>query len=98
MKTDSSARDHAPNTSAVRPSAHPEGWNGLDVLPHSGEPVDGLLASGEIVHAEWWGPCPPEMFKPGEWDGSGWGFEGSGLADFGRDAELIAWRPWSGAR
>ena len=74
----------------------PEGWNSLDVRAPEAEPVEGLLSNGTIVHAEWWGPVPQELYKPGEWDGSGWGFEGSCLPDFGRDAELIAWRPWSG--
>lgn len=76
--------------------AIPEGWNSLDEEALEAEPVEGLLSDGTVVHAEWWGPVPSEMCKPGEWDGSGWGFEGSGLENFGRDATLVAWRPWTG--
>lgn len=83
---------HSPLTTDAEPSV-PEGWRSLTELPDDEDAVQGLLADGTIVHAEWWPPVPEELWGKGGHDGSGWAFEAAGLPAFGRDAELIAWRP-----
>ncbi len=69
-----------------------EGWRSLDESPEDGADVEGLLASGAVVDAEWWGPVPEELWDSTNWDGSGWAWSAGGLPSWGAGEELIAWR------
>lgn len=63
-------------------------WMPTDTHPDEGDVCEGLLASGKIVQAEWWGPVPEELW--GQYgDGSGWAYEANlgDLKDY-----LVGWR------